>query len=166
MCLFKKDKKNCHAGFTLVEVIVAMAIIGILAAIAIPTYNRYVKSSRKVEAKTNLSSLSILLEEYNSLYGRYCKDCTDSNAHTYQYIEDNSGTPTTNTMNWLDFKPKQATSGAAVRYNYSISATSNTAYTITATPVVSRGVVNETLSIIQTGAKTKTDSSGTTSGGW
>jgi len=162
------ERQSANAGFTLIEVIVVIGIIGVLAAIAIPAYNGYIKRSRKVEAKTNLSSLSILVEEYNSLYGRYCPACTDNAAHAYQYIENNTGTPTTDTItNWLDFKPKQAASGAAIVHNYSISATSNTAYTLTAVPVVGRGVDNDTLTIDEAGAKTTVDNdTAATSGGW
>lgn len=161
-------KKSVDAGFTLIEIIVVIGIIGVLAAIAIPAYNGYIKRSRKVEAKTNLSALSILVEEYNSLYGRYCPACTDNAAHAYQYIENNAGVATTDTVtNWLDFKPKQAASGAAVVHNYTISATSNTAYTLTAAPVVGRGVDNDTLTIDEAGAKTTTDNdTAVTSGGW
>ena len=158
------NRKKSVAGFTLIEVIIVVAILGILAAISIPSYNIYLKKSRKAEAKTNLSSLAVLVEEYNSIYGRYCPLCTDSNAHTYKYIENDAGTPTTNTITkdapvvadrWLDFRPKQASSGGAVVYDYSIVATSNTSYTLTATPVVSRGVVDETLTVTEDGTKAK-----------
>jgi len=160
---------NCGtcAGFTLIEVIVVMAILGILAAIAIPQYRGYIERSRKSEAKTNLASLSVMIEEYNSLYGRYCPDCTDANAHTYNYKEDSSGAITTDTItNWLDFNPKKATDGAAVRFDYKIVATANSSYTVTATPVTSRGVVNETFTLADDGAKTKTDAGGTVTNGW
>jgi len=159
-----EKERTLAAGFTLVEVIVVVVILGILATISIPAYNNYVKKSRKAEAKTNLSSLSVLVEEYNSIYGRYCPACTDNNAHTYQYIENDAGTATTDTITknapvaanrWLDFRPKQASSGGAVVYNYTISATSNTSYTLTATPVVSRGVASETLTLTEDGTKAK-----------
>lgn len=165
---YYRKKKPGSAGFTLIEVIVVMAIIGILAGIAIPAYNGYIKRSRKVEAKTNLSALSIQVEEYNSLYGHYCPACTDAAAHTYQYIENNAGTATTDTITtWLDFKPKQAASGAAVVHNYTIGATSNTAYTLTAAPVVGRGVDNDTLTITEDGTKQTIDNdTATTRGGW
>jgi type IV pilus assembly protein PilA len=49
----KKGKK----GFTLIELMIVVAIIGILAAIAIPNFLRFQAKSKQSEAKTNLSGI-------------------------------------------------------------------------------------------------------------
>src|SRR5512134_2221222 len=49
----KKGKK----GFTLIELMIVVAIIGILAAIAIPNFLRFQAKSKQSEAKTNLGGI-------------------------------------------------------------------------------------------------------------
>jgi prepilin-type N-terminal cleavage/methylation domain-containing protein len=53
----KKEKANGSFGFTLVELMIVVAIIGILAAIAIPAFSRYVKKARTVEASGHINKL-------------------------------------------------------------------------------------------------------------
>lgn len=62
-------------GFSLVELMVVVAIIGILAAIAIPSVSKYMAKARQSEAKTNLSSLytaeKAFYAEYNTFDNRF-----------------------------------------------------------------------------------------------
>jgi type IV pilus assembly protein PilA len=52
-------KNTSNAGFTLVELMIVVAIIGVLAAIAIPNFLSYQLKSKTTEARTNLSAIKI-----------------------------------------------------------------------------------------------------------
>jgi type IV pilus assembly protein PilA len=69
---FKRVKGQ--KGFTLIELMIVVAIIGILAAIAIPNFLRYQAKSRQSEAKTNLGAVFVAETAYfseNSRYGSF-----------------------------------------------------------------------------------------------
>ncbi|MDY6930131.1 MAG: pilin [Pseudomonadota bacterium] len=56
--------KNGQAGFTLIELMIVVAIIGILAAIAIPQYQDYIARSQASEAVTLLGGAKTPVEEF------------------------------------------------------------------------------------------------------
>ena len=51
-------------GFTLLELMIAVAIVGILAGIALPQYNDYVLRSKFIEATSNLADLRVKMEQF------------------------------------------------------------------------------------------------------
>ena len=66
-----------HKGFTLIELMIVVAIIGILAAIAIPNFLRFQAKSKQAEAKTNLGAIGTTAEAYRTEFDSYCADFND-----------------------------------------------------------------------------------------
>ena len=58
-------------GFSLVEMMVVVGIVGILAAIAIPRYHSFLVQARRAEATSNLNHIAALQESYKAEHGSY-----------------------------------------------------------------------------------------------
>ena len=63
--------RSRNAGYTLVELIITVGIIGLLAGIAIPSYNGYLEVSKRGAAVQNAEQLAIFLDNYFYENGTY-----------------------------------------------------------------------------------------------
>lgn len=108
-------------GFTLIELLITVAIIGILAAIAIPAYVGQQKKAARSEASTNLQNLRLLEEQYFAENGRYAPNPDGSATYT-----------TTSTTLQTAFPRFLPGSASTLSYNYSVTS-SGTGATFTAT---------------------------------
>lgn len=65
------------AGFTLIEVMIVVAIVAILSAVALPAYSDYVTRGRIPQATNNLASMGVKLEQYFQDNRTYVGACTN-----------------------------------------------------------------------------------------
>jgi type IV pilus assembly protein PilE len=101
-------------GFTLIEVMIVVAIVAILAAVALPSYRDSVAKSKRAEGKAAILNAEGWLERFN----------TDNNRY------DNPAGGGSNTLFGAKFSQVPATGSA--NYNITVTATAS-AYTITLT---------------------------------
>lgn len=108
-------------GFTLIELMITVAIIGIIASIAYPSYTRYVIESRRVDAQQALSSFATSMERYRTQNMTY-RGAADGGADIGKPAQFPAQTP-------LD--------GGGPYYNLTIASAAVSYYELRATPVPS-----------------------------
>ena len=126
--------KKAQKGFTLIELMVVVAIIGILARIAYPNYTDYVKRGKAAEATSTLANLKSRMEQYFQDNKTYA-DIVGPPAFT---------------------APCSPTAGSTKYFTYSCTTQNATTFVITAAPVAGQGMTGFAFSVDQANAKTST----------
>jgi type IV pilus assembly protein PilE len=77
-----------QAGFTLIEILTALLIVGILGSIAVSSYSNSVIAASRSDARTSLQDLATALEKCKLLYGAYnSANCGTGNGDTVPSTE-------------------------------------------------------------------------------
>lgn len=115
-------KREKGAGFTLIEILIVVAIVAILAAIALPSYQGVMRKSRRSEAIMTLLKIQLKEERYRANHPKY-----DNLQKIYCGDQPNCALPF-NGNKYYDFK---------------ITNTTSTQYTITATAKAGTDQIND-----------------------
>ena len=62
------------SGFTLIELMITVAIVGILAAIAVPSYSSYTAKARRADAKAQLVQVAQFMQRFYAANDSFAKD--------------------------------------------------------------------------------------------
>jgi len=76
------SRLRLQSGFTLIEILIVVAILGVLIGIALPAYNNSVLRSGRAEAKGELMQVAADQERYFSNFNTYITDATPLNTPT------------------------------------------------------------------------------------
>jgi type IV pilus assembly protein PilE len=68
-------RRNC--GFTLIELMITVAVIAVLAAIAIPSYQSYTLGARRVDGQASLQRILLEQEKWRSNHSTYASTLSD-----------------------------------------------------------------------------------------
>ena len=64
-------------GFTLIELMIVVIIVAILTAVALPSYLAQIQKSRRAEAKSVLTQISTMQQQFRTEQNRFTADLTD-----------------------------------------------------------------------------------------
>ncbi len=140
------------AGFSLIELMFVVAIVGIIAMVAIPSYTKQIQKNNRAVAKARLAQAAQLLERFYSDNNSYYVNTSGSpcvlSVGTGASSELQNGLMKILTPSWACTGSNTVYSGSNNEstsvYTLTLSTPSANSYTLTATPVAGTTQVNDT----------------------
>jgi type IV pilus assembly protein PilE len=140
-------KKN-NSGFTLIEIMIGIAIVGILAAIAVPSYLKIVARSNRAAAQAQLLQAAQYMQRFYAANDSYLSDRTGNKTVDQVMPASLQSAPQGGTVllyqfDWVNYAPSQST------------------FTLAMVPVAGQSMANDpcgSFTITQTGLKGVTGS--------
>jgi len=129
MFVGRKGKKRGFKGFTLVELVIVLVILGVLVALAVPRFTTSAEKAKETTFCSNVRTIKSQLELYKMTTGSYPKTASLSDfLNSTHYFESAPINPYTGEA----FTENDG--GASGQGQFTYSSTDGTTYTITSTP--------------------------------
>ena len=137
-------KHRLSHGFTLIELMITVAIVGILAAVAFPSYTAYMAKARRADARSQLATAQQFMEKFYS--------------ESFDYAQNTAGAASTTIFNAQAFATSPRTGDGRAMYNLTLTVGSSpaTTYSIAATAVTGTPASSDecgTLTLNSTGTR-------------
>ena len=119
-----------HGGFTLIELMIAMAIVAILGAVALPTYTEQIARGRRAEARAQLQLAAQYMQRFYAANDSYAADRANTSISTLvpsQFMQ----------------APAEGVALYKIEFGASMSTVTTTDFTLIMSPVAGQRMAND-----------------------